>query len=368
MHTIPNFIEYNKKLSSYLQNQREAILTLSECAKHQKAIVDNVLDLSKIEVHKVELNTVAFDPKHTINTVIQMFKPQLQEKGLTINFVPQEEDIIVKGDPGRLSQVIINLISNAVKYTYKGGIIIGLKVLGDNNNRTTIYVEVMDTGLGMTIEEQSKIFQRFSQANQFLRSKYGGFGLGLVISKSLVELMGGKIWVDSEIGKGSKFAFTFICDNLLPSEIQQLEQAKKTVAPALVKTQKLHILVVEDNLVNQKIILRYMHQMGYTCQTAEDGIIATEKFQTYNFDVILMDIEMPRMSGLEATHLIRERERQLGLVPTPIIGLSGNARKEHADEAIKVGMNDYVTKPYHKDDLCSRIEATTKRKYSNIDS
>jgi len=154
----------------------------------------------------------------------------------------------------------------------------------------------------------------------------------------------------------------------LPLEKIQLEQANNTkVGPKLSKNSRnLNILIVEDNLVNQKIILRYMYQMGYTCHTAEDGLIAIEKFIANTYDVIIMDIEMPKMNGLEATHIIRERERQLGLVRTPIIGLSGNARKEHANEAVKAGMNDYVTKPYHKDDLCSRIERFAVQKSESL--
>lgn len=354
-----------ENLFSLIKDQKDGIASISQCARHQKDIVDNVLDLSKIDVHKMELHLVAFDPNHTITSIIQMFKSQLQERSLSIAFHSSDKDILVKGDPSRFSQIVINLLSNAIKYTYIGGITITLKLHEKTSTHTQLYIEVVDTGLGMTPDEQAKIFERFSQATPSMQTKYGGFGLGLVISKSLVDLMGGKIWVESEKGKGSKFAFTVVCENLLDQEKKQLKQEyeKENLRDSKeLPLQSKNILIVEDNVLNQKVLQRQLEQGGHHFQIAEDGEQAVALWEKSiiekksSFDIILMDIVMPKKNGLEATREIREKENKMSILHVPIIGLSGNAREEHAEEGKKIGMNDYLTKPYHKDELYRRIK------------
>jgi CheY-like chemotaxis protein/anti-sigma regulatory factor (Ser/Thr protein kinase) len=289
-----------------------------------------------------------------------IFKSQLAQKNINLILNLPEDDCHVLGDIARLNQVIINLLSNAIKFTHQGNITINLSLIPITDTQTELTIAVTDTGIGMTPEEVSKLFNRFSQASAGTALKYGGSGLGLYISKKIVELMGGDIKVKSEKGVGTTFSFTICCGTapkVQPANLNQ--QAEVKIPEQILPIKKQFILIADDNAINRKILSNYLKQMGHTFQEADDGLEAVNKCKDCSFDIILMDIEMPIMNGLEATSQIRQYEQQSNQRPAVIIGLSGNARQQHIQTALESGMNDYITKPFHKIDIERML-----RKYS----
>ena len=335
---------------------------IKQCAKYQKVIMDDVLNLSKLEAKKVQLNEENLEPKKVIQEVVSMLAADISRKKLKLNLEFGYPDICVIGDSTRLAQVLINLLSNAIKFTpEKGEITLGLRLLEQTTDHTILQFMVKDTGMGMIKEEQDQLFQRFAQASSKIFKEHGGSGLGLVISKDLVELMGGKITVESKKGQGTQFTFTINCKNAEKEE-QRITESKLVTkvgqAPA-----DLQILIVEDNLINQQILRKQLEQAGYRCQVANHGQEALELFKATPINFIFMDLEMPVMNGLEATKAIRELEKgkEWQRPEVPIIGLSGNVRPEQMDEALGTGMNDYLAKPYERAQLLEKIAHYTQK-------
>jgi len=357
------------RLQRSLTETRDSLLSAEQCAEQQKSIVDDVLDLSRLDAKQTTLNPIPFNPKEIVQTVASMVTPQISRKQLKLTLFITEANQWIKGDAHHLKQILINLLSNAIKFTYDGNIIIRAKIKAGNTPDTIdLKCSVEDSGIGMTMEELSHLFDRFAQATRHTVSEFGGSGLGLIISKGLVEAMGGTLEVKSEKSQGSRFSFTVRCERLTKEEILKLEKEasdqatqKALLSGPVGKT----ILVVEDNLMNQKILIKYLEQAGHFCQAANNGAEALEKYQKTNFDIVFMDIEMPVMDGLEATRRIREYEREHFLSVTPIIGLSGNARKPHINAAIEAGMNDYITKPYLKDTIYKAVNTYSSLKTDN---
>ena len=376
------------KVNEQIAMCREAIEALSECAHHQKVIVDDVLNLSKLEAGQMELNFEIKNLKKVIVQSVRMFDTVIQSKNLKfiLELPSNDVELIIKTDSERLKQVLINLLSNAIKFTKEGSITTKVRAVNafeDHSKTLNTYLEVSvhDTGPGMTEEERNRIFNRFSQANKSVSQQYGGSGLGLTISKKLVELMGGKISCQSEPGKGSTFLFTVLCHpiskdedlnsyllsknlsfeefdsvNASPELNDQRTQNITKEEQAEEEKKKRVVLIVEDNVINQKILKRHLETEGHQYLLAENGLVAVETVQQNEVDLILMDIEMPVMSGLEATKLIREWESQQGRTnQVPIIALSGNAREEQISSAMKIGLNDYITKPYERELLKAKI-------------
>lgn len=349
-------------LGSILTAAREKLEILDTCAKQEKVIVDDVLDYSKLESKKITLNDIVFNLKTLITSVINIFISQINKKNLKISLELPEAPLFFKADSYRLTQILLNLVSNAMKFTSHGGIKISIQtkpLSATQTELTELFVVVEDTGIGMTEDEQTCLFKRFSQVCQRTASEYGGSGLGLAISKQLIEMMGGKIWVESQKGIGTKFNFTIQCKNA--SEKEQADLQVESEEQAMMGGEKItpiqkNILIVEDNIVNQRILENFLKRRGYFYQVANNGLEALEKFGECTFGVILMDIEMPKMGGLEATRKIRQQEQIMDLPATPIIGLSGNARQEQMQDALKAGMNAYITKPYLKQELYAAIE------------
>lgn len=336
---------------------KENVKAIEQCSQQQKVIVDDVLDLSKLEANKVELNPQPFSLTQQFNTVVQMFTAPLQRKNLKLTLELPEETW-VKADPYRLSQILTNLVSNAIKFTKTGYIRIQATLETQAKDTTWLKLQVEDSGIGMTEEEAGRLFERFSQANRRTASEYGGSGLGLMISKQLVEMMGGTIRVTSQKDQGSCFMVNVrvgTVDKLEIKELQRIQElsraAPSPVAPLRDKT----ILIVEDNLINQKILAAYLKPYGCRCEIAANGVEAVEKYRQIPIDLIFMDIEMPQMNGLGATQKIRELE-YISKRHTPIIGLSGNAGKEQMQIALESGMDEYLTKPYQKQAVYTLLE------------
>lgn len=339
---------------------KDYLKAIDNCSEQQKVIVDDVLDLSKLENMKATLEENIFNIKHVIDDVARMFNARLTEKNLKLNVeLPKynnDDELLFKSDKHRLTQVIINLLSNAIKFTEHGSINLNVSIkqqaLQSSECVLKIYLE--DTGIGMTQDEVRNLFNNYYQ----VKKTNGGTGLGLVISKKIVELMGGTITVNSKKWKGSKFIFTISCKRPSTEDVIAFKyQLNLTIYTSKKNdnTKPLTVLVVEDNIINQKILVTYLEKKGYFYQVADNGLIAIQKCENYKFDIIFMDIEMPVMNGLDATIHIRNNLHNINH-NTPIIGLSGNANKIQIDEGYKAGMNDYLTKPYHIQDLYRIIE------------
>jgi len=433
--------------------------TNKQCILHQISIVDDVLDLSKLDSGKFRLTHVPFEPASEVFSVTKMFRSILAEKNLGLVVQMPSNNLVVKGDPGRLRVILVNLIGNAIKFTVKGQISITMTYKLATTATTTSsstampspsslslspspsstsspshnqahYVElnivVEDTGLGMTETQKNELFQRFCQVGVNRFSSYGGSGLGLVISKNLARLMGGDILVESELGKGTRFTVTVRCEQVSNQEKYAFEEY---VAMAAVEKEQMlreespaKILIVEDNKTNQKVLEWILKKKGYAYEAASEGREALYKLKQSKFDLIFMDQFMPGIGGLEATRLIRQWEEEefekhhssggssifnkitndgsiiishninhstnsnsnsnnnsssstsssnnhskfnnninnsKEFKRIPIIGLSGATSESSLKKAYEAGMDDYITKPFSKEEIWLKVAQWT---------
>jgi signal transduction histidine kinase/ActR/RegA family two-component response regulator len=328
-------------------------LTIKQSGDGLLSLINDILDFSKIEAGKLDIAHEPFLLPDIVKNVAAMFVKSALDKGLTFRTAIAPEvpaDLI--GDGHRLKQVLINLAGNAMKFTKEGEVAIEVSLLGSGEALRVRFL-VSDTGIGIPFDKQASIFEKFTQADGSITRNYGGTGLGLAITCQLVGLMGGIVTLCSEVGKGSTFGFT------IPVNVVAAGQAE-SLAAAPVAMQAggevcLRILLVEDNVVNQKLASVLIKREGCVAVVAGDGLKALEALHEEGFDLILMDLQMPNMDGMEATRRIRALEGGEGRAayrglrertgPIPIIGLSAHARKEDADEAKEAGMNDFLTKP-----------------------
>ena len=323
------------------RTQRDFIQKIDNSAKMLLGIINNILDLSKMEAGKFELEVIEFQLHKVIDSSISLVQFKMEEKNLRFELdYDKNISTLYYGDSLRLSQILNNLFSNAVKFTQSG--FISLSVHKVANNR--FQFKVSDTGRGLSQEEQKSIFQAFAQADGTTTRNYGGTGLGLTISKQLVEMMNGTIWVESILGKGSSFIFEIdlveLSDNLPnpPSVliIQEESPLEKDINALVGK----RILVAEDNFINQEIILGLLENSQIEIDIAEDGEEAIELHKKNHYDLILMDIQMPILDGYSATEEIRKRDKEI-----PVIAITASAMKEDIAMSLKVGMNDHLNKP-----------------------
>ncbi|KAK9717627.1 hypothetical protein K7432_006063 [Basidiobolus ranarum] len=464
-------IKVMKWLNDEIENDLDAVATISLCAQHQKKIADDVLNMSKINMNLLVLVRTNLQPHAIVTDILRMFETEVKLKKIGMKFIIGEEYSKmninwVKGDPTRLSQVLINFLTNAIRFTEKVSlrqITITLEAFEsppyssiqfENNNNemefsdqdtdaisicssvsstgtvqhihnytpvdrskpqqdgyfdltssNTVYIEISirDSGVGMTPEEQASLFRRFTQVSPKTYAEFGGSGLGLFISKRLVELHGGSIKVSSVKGDGTTFSFFIQCERLSDEETLQAEKkakdsydedkkrltkelskkiekvsakqslsvegkklaVKKSISAKKLKPQQTlsiepskdskKILVVEDNLINQRVLKRHLEMAQYTVDVAKHGLEALEIMKKKDFALIVMDLEMPVMGGLECTQQIRRLETESGSSAVPIIGVSGNARTEYKKLAIEAGMTAYITKPYNKNELLQMV-------------
>jgi CheY-like chemotaxis protein len=290
-----------------------------------------------------------------------MFSLVLKSKKLdfSISVATDVPDQIV-GDPDRLRQVLLNLVGNAIKFTHQGGISIIVHHKPAENNSATVFFAVRDTGIGIPKDKQELIFESFRQADGSTTRKYGGTGLGLAISSRLVQLMGGTIRVESDAGQGSTFHFTArfgvaaAVENGSATGLRALLTAVS--APTLGHLTSLSILLAEDNLVNQRLASRLLEKRGHRVAVASTGREALDRLEREHFDLILMDVQMPDMDGLQATALIRQREDPLGM-HTPIVALTAHTMKGDRERCLAAGMDEYITKPIEAAKLIEIVES-----------
>ncbi len=324
-------------------------------------IINDILDFSKIEAGKLEIEKIPFSIHEVCDEIKSLFAPKLTEKSLACNICEGEySNITLLGDPIRLKQVLINLIGNAIKFTHDGYISLTVKATKNDNQQLHCTFQIEDSGIGLSKGEMSRLFAAFSQADTSVTRKYGGTGLGLIISKRIVEMMQGSIWVNSSPGKGSNFTFTTIfqiadeqelINNFNAIEVPQAEQMNRSA----------HLLLVEDNNINQIIAEELLKSVGYTLDIAQNGQEALDLLEKNKYDLVLMDIQMPVMDGLTATKTIRTQAKYASL---PIIAMSAHAMTGDREISLGHGMNEHITKPIDPKILYSTLDYWLKRQCS----
>jgi len=298
-------------------------------------LLNDILDLSKIEAGKLQIEHLACNPSETISTVLHLFKDNADNKriALTSN-ADKYQDVWVHTDNLRLRQIISNLLSNAIKFTPEGQVDVHMDVRDLISEELELEISVHDTGIGMSEEQLAKVFAPFTQADSTTTRKYGGTGLGLTITKQLCELLGGNVTVTSEVGKGTVFTIVLKMEKALPPEDKTVEE---------IDFGSLKILLAEDNPINIKVISTTLNRKGHEVTCAQNGKIAVSRAAQQKFDVILMDVHMPEMDGMDATRIIRESSPYNQ--DTPIMALTADAFPEHHKKFKEIGINDVITKP-----------------------
>jgi CheY-like chemotaxis protein/two-component sensor histidine kinase len=336
---------------------------------HLLGVISDILDMSKIEADKFELSLTTFNFSKTLNRVIEVLGFRLEEKKLILAVIvdPAIPQVIIS-DEQRLSQVITNLLTNAIKFTPETGkITIEVKVFSEAENGWVIEVSVSDTGIGISMEQQRKLFHSFEQADNSISRKFGGTGLGLAISKRIVELMNGRIWVDSELGKGSSFIFTMLAERPPAGETGAVETDAAGPDAGSIEgcLAGYKILIAEDVEINREIVLTVLEPTGAVLEQAENGKMAFEKFSADPdaYDLILMDIQMPGMGGYESTRLIRAMDiSKAGKIP--IVAMTANVFKEDIEQCMAAGMNCHLGKPLDFGELIGTLCRYLPRKAS----
>src|SRR5258707_9470117 len=317
-------------------------------------LINDILDLSKVEASQLELERTGFSLNDHLEKVTEMVVDRAHEKGLALvcEIAPNVPNDLV-GDPTRLRQVLLNLLSNAIKFTESGEVSLRVAPDADSSVPTALRFTVSDTGIGIPGDKLGQVFERFTQADSSTTRRFGGSGLGLTISKRLVELMGGRIWVESRVGEGSVFSFA------VPFEIWAAAN-RPTAAPAGTGPEAplpaLHILLAEDSPDNRTITVAYLQDTPYRVEIAENGAIACEKFIAGHYDLVLMDRQMPIMDGLTATRRIRALEQANDRPPTPIIALTASALKGDREMCLAAGCTAFLTKPIKQEVLLQAIK------------
>lgn len=316
-------------------------------------LVNDILDLSKIEAGKIELNNIPFSLKNLIDSCTSIMDFRASQKGLLFKSKLMSNYDHMIGDEGRIRQIVINLLGNAIKFTETGSITLSVTCIDRGTSQKELLISVKDTGKGIAKENLDKLFNNYQQESTKISSEYGGTGLGLSLSKELAELMGGSIIVKSELGKGSEF----ILNCFVESAMGDFENE---ATPKGLVDKNLKILLVDDNPENRFIVKRFLDESEISVSEVGDGIEAIDAFTTKKFDVIFMDINMPNKDGIEATRDIRAMEKEKGLPRTVIIALSANALAKEYDRAMEVGCDDYLTKPISRGKLLATIEKWQK--------
>jgi PAS domain S-box-containing protein len=352
MNTIIGFTKVMLK-TDLSDKQKEYINAIKMSGDALIVLINDILDLAKVNAGKMTFEKTPFKLNTSISAMIHLFENKIQEKNLTLTkiydrLIPE----MLLGDPMRLHQIILNLLSNAVKFTAKGQITVGVKLVHEDQEMVIIEFAVSDTGIGIESEKLATVFDNFEQANTTTSRTYGGTGLGLAIVKQLVELQHGTVYLKSELHVGSTFSFTLpfkkTRDNAKQSEHLEVEIKKKNIS----------VLVVEDIALNQLLMKTVLDDFGFEQDIACNGKIAIEKLRIKEYDIVLMDLQMPEMNGFEATEYIRKNMK----LTLPIIALTADVTSVNLSKCVALGMNDYVSKPIDEKLLYDKIMNLVKKK------
>lgn len=339
--------------TSLTDEQMHFLRVLKNSGHSLLTILNDILDFSKIEAGKLELEKIPFNLKQLVEDLYDMFQAQSNAKGifLTIAFDAGLAPFVI-GDPTRIRQIFSNLISNAIKFTSQGGVIVRVE---RSDNGHLYHAQVSDTGIGIPEEAQGRLFSAFSQVDSSITREFGGTGLGLAICAQLTELMGGSIWVESQQGEGSTFHFTFAVE---PTEAVSVLSVDDSGGLSELALRGVHVLLVEDNTVNQLLAKKLLERIGLKCDLAVNGEQAVEMVMQNLYQLVFMDMQMPVMDGLTATRHIRELQH----IDQPyVIALTANAFADDQRACVEAGMNDFLSKPLQFSLLQSAVEKAVRQ-------
>ena len=349
-------------MDNHLESQKENLQALKYSSEHLLALINDILDFNKMEGGKIELEQAEFNFKNLIKSIKRNFKYQAGEKGVDFNVdVDYKVPKMLKGDSTRLSQVLNNLLSNAIKFTHEGEINLTVEKVSENDHSVSLLFEVQDTGIGISHDKLDRIFEKFKQADPSISSMYGGSGLGLAICKKLLLLQNSDLKVKSVPNIGSKFYFVL---NLEKSGSQsKIARASNILGPNSVTFDGVKVLVAEDNRINQLVISKYLTKWEIEYDIVDNGKRAVESFKQNDYDIILMDLQMPKMNGYEASKEILKYGEFHGK-SISIIALTASAQRDVRFKAETIGMTGFVTKPFKSDELYNAIVDQLKDKKS----
>jgi CheY-like chemotaxis protein/anti-sigma regulatory factor (Ser/Thr protein kinase) len=330
-------------------DQHEFVNTAHKSADALLAILNDILDLSKIEAGKLSFEKIAFDFKQIVRDIVILHSLKSEQQGVAL--IQQIDDTLpdtLIGDPTRLRQVIVNLVSNALKFTRQGEVKVSVEVLDSNTDSVDVKVTVSDTGIGIPQSALDTLFNAFTQADGSTTRKYGGTGLGLAIVSQLVDMMDGSLGVESEEGVGSSFWFTAN----YPRTDETCERSDVATKQNRVVQLNARVLLVEDNPINQMVAQKMLEKVGLKAVLANNGVEALKALQEQSFDLVLMDCQMPEMDGFDATREIRNLDiRTLYDQHLPVIAMTANVMSGDRERCLEVGMDDYIGKPVQRDHL-----------------
>jgi PAS domain S-box-containing protein len=333
--------------------QREYLNVVRDSSEALLNMLNDILDFTKIESGKLSLENTPFSPRTLLERSVKSFASRVEEKGISLDHsIDADVPASVVGDSYRVRQVLVNLLDNAIRFTTLGGIRVRVGVENNGEKCLSLHFEVEDTGIGIPADKRQVIFESFRQADDSITRRYGGTGLGLAVSSRLVEHLGGRLWVESIEGEGSVFHFTVVVDR----RVDVAAGVDTTDAPVDGVIRELNVLVAEDNPVSRMLVVRRLEREGHRVKAVATGAAVLESLRDETFDVILMDLEMPEMGGLEATRRIRRMEQGTG-GHIPIVALTAHAFREDREGCRAAGMDGYVSKPLRRDSLARAIAA-----------
>jgi two-component system sensor histidine kinase/response regulator len=350
--------------SELTPEQRDQAETVKQSADALLGILDDILDLSKIEAGKLALETIDFSVHQTIKGAVELMTARAQSKGLKLlSSIESNIPASLRGDPHRIRQLVLNLVSNAIKFTEKGEVAVELSCRAETHEAVELHCAVRDTGIGLSEEAQQKLFRPFTQADNSTTRKFGGTGLGLAICRQLAELMAGEIGVTSTEGKGATFWFSVrLKKSPVTNHAGSPNRSRVPATMELSHAQTLRVLLAEDNRTNQKLAAAQLSKLGCKVEIVSNGREAVSAWERAPFDVIFMDCHMPKLDGLEATRKIRAMEKECSVRATTIIAMTASAMQGDRESCLRAGMDDYISKPVDM----TQLQAVLARNVSGV--
>ncbi len=336
--------------------QQELVNIITNSGENLMMIINDILDFSKIESGQVQFESINFELKELIEDIFQLMKFRAEEKGIEFRYsISDDIPPVLCGDPLRINQILLNLINNAIKFTHKGKVEVIVELVDKHDQIHRVMFRVIDTGIGISEEGKSLLFKEFYQTESSITRRYGGTGLGLAISRNLVSLMHGEINVKSELGKGSEFWFRLpLKEATKPTEDENDDHYHLP--------KDMRILLAEDNLINQKVSTLNLKQLGFKCDIACNGQEAFDMHKNAPYDLILMDMQMPEVDGLQATRMIRGFEKEnMEKNPVYITAMTANSLVEDKKDCIMAGMDNFMSKPFSEKDLATILQEVARR-------